>query len=367
MRRGRDEQAFVDEEPEEQQQDVPVAEQPEVEAAGQEDAGAADGEGGAVAEGAENAAPEAAPDGVSRDAVVKELWETIQALEEDREVMAERMESLYNALINAQEDGAAYREQHEKIHAEGQTLYQSYQTKCERVKALQSENERAKKAAEEEAELTATRARLEAAVATAAASPGTATGEEAAVTDGGAAGAPAAAHSPAESSANTDESPLSVDGVALTVSADGMSADELASKLESAAISNEVLRAEVERQKSQAQLAARASAAQLESLGEQLKKAIAEGAPPPRRRHPARAEAERDGREGRLQLARTSRRCSRVNDAPPRPSPQQVKSDADATKAAMVELPRRARGRSRRPPRGRPKSRARRSSDWRAT
>ena len=230
---------LVDEEPEEQQQDVPVAELPEVEAAGQEDAGAADGEGGAVAEGAENAAPEAAPDGVSRDAVVKELWETIQALEEEREVMAERMESLYNALINAQEDGAAYREQYEKIHAEGQTLHQSYQTKCERVKALQSENERA--AAEEaEAELTATRARLEAAVATAAASPGTATGEEAAVTDGGAAGAPAAAHSPAESSANTDESPLSVDGVALTVSADGMSADELASKLESAAISNGV-------------------------------------------------------------------------------------------------------------------------------
>ena len=41
----------------------------------------------------------------SRDTVVAELWETIQALEEDRDVMAERLDQLMHALINAQEDG----------------------------------------------------------------------------------------------------------------------------------------------------------------------------------------------------------------------------------------------------------------------
>ena len=37
--------------------------------------------------------------------VVSELWETIQALEEERDGLADKTETLLNALINAQEDG----------------------------------------------------------------------------------------------------------------------------------------------------------------------------------------------------------------------------------------------------------------------
>ena len=76
--------------------------------------------------------------------LVNELWETIHTLEEERNTLAERVEQMLAALINSQEDGNAYREQYEKIHTEGQALYASYQTKCERVKMLNAETEKLK-------------------------------------------------------------------------------------------------------------------------------------------------------------------------------------------------------------------------------
>lgn len=77
-------------------------------------------------------------------AVVGELMATIRALEEDRGYMSEKMQSLMAELINAQEDAAMYQEQFEKIRADGASLYTSYQTKCESLKRVQSELDRAK-------------------------------------------------------------------------------------------------------------------------------------------------------------------------------------------------------------------------------
>eukprot|EP00966_Prymnesium_polylepis_P161045 3721479-Prymnesium_polylepis.1 len=57
------------------------------------------------------------------------------------------------ALVNAQEDAAQYRAEYDRIQLEGQKLYTTYNTKCERLKMMGAEMGRVRAAAAaEEAE-----------------------------------------------------------------------------------------------------------------------------------------------------------------------------------------------------------------------
>ena len=70
----------------------------------------------------------------SRSDVVRELWQTVQELEQERNDMSEKMSELMDALVNAREDTAMYNTEYVRIHAEGQKLYVTYVTKCEKLK-----------------------------------------------------------------------------------------------------------------------------------------------------------------------------------------------------------------------------------------
>ena len=67
----------------------------------------------------------------SRQDVIHELWQQVQALEEERNEMGEKMSQLMDALINTREDCAMYSAEYDRIHAEGQKLY----TTCARAHA----------------------------------------------------------------------------------------------------------------------------------------------------------------------------------------------------------------------------------------
>ena len=231
----------------------------------------------------------------SRDAVVSELWQTIQALEEDRQAMSDKVGSLMSALINAQEDSNAYKEQFEKIRSDGAALYATYQTKCERLKAVSAElenvrtdstnaqeklhselsavNDRLRQA---EAEVEQTKAKLAEMVEMAEhtkaklaemAAMEAKLAEMAEMAERAPAPAPAVAVAPA---------PVAPVAIAMP-DVTALGHDELAAKLESAIISNELLRSEIDRQAAAAQLASRAAAMREAALQEQVREAEARG------------------------------------------------------------------------------------------
>ncbi|KAL1519404.1 hypothetical protein AB1Y20_022929 [Prymnesium parvum] len=81
------------------------------------------------------------PLNTSHKDVVRELWSTVQQLEEERTYLSEKMAELLAALVNTQEDAAQYQLEYDRIQAEGQRLYATYATKCERIKQLGAELE----------------------------------------------------------------------------------------------------------------------------------------------------------------------------------------------------------------------------------
>ena len=264
--------------------------------------------------------------------VVGELWETIQALEEERDGLADKTETLLNALINAQEDGQAYREQYEKIHSEGQALYASYQTKCERLKAVNAELDKAKASASDlQAELgTAREAFFAAEAAKADALFAKADAEAAQAAAEAAAQEARSVEMPGASAASTD-----------------LSASELQGKLESASISNELLRNEVERQRAAAQLAARSAAQREEAVQEQLRSAEAAKNEAVNSAEAMVAIAQAEAEQVTARAAATQAQLQGKIEALMREAADAkeeaakmtgVKQEAEATSAAMAEL-----------------------------
>ncbi|KAL3902670.1 MAG: hypothetical protein SGPRY_011970, partial [Prymnesium sp.] len=214
----------------------------------------------------------------TRDEVVRELWQTVQTLEEERNYLSEKIGELMTALVNTQEDAAQYREEYDRIQAEGQRLHTTYACKCERLKQLGAELERLRADAEastaghqaEKVQLCGVieteRAQAES-MARRMGEMARGTEELQAQLSSLQAQLALVPTPPDLSEMGTQMSPPTA--VRHHASSEGgsmLSPDSLARKLEAAAITNELLRSEMERQARQAAQAASEAAAREEVL-----------------------------------------------------------------------------------------------------